>query len=71
MKHIKITQQTLLKLVLFCLSVLLIYAIVAIIFQWLTGQELSPTLTDKLYTVLGTEIVVAGFIKVFKLIKGD
>ena len=33
-----------------------LYGVIAIIFQWITGSELSPTLTEKWFQIFGIEI---------------
>lgn len=44
-----------------------LYGVIAVAFQAITGLELSPTLTDKWYLVFGTELAAAAFIQITKL----
>lgn len=52
------------RILLFCLGSLILYAIVAIIFQRVTGTELSPTLTERFYSVFGIELAVMAALKI-------
>lgn len=55
------------KYVVFSIVVLLIYSITAIVFQAVTGNELSSTLTTCLFGCFGGEILACALIKIFKL----
>lgn len=55
------------KYLILCLSVVIIYTIVGIVFQWITGQELSPALTAGVYGFFGGEITLLAMIKRLKL----
>ena len=52
------------KVVLACLVASIIYVIVAIIFQVVTGEELSPTLTDCFLRGVIVELSATALIKV-------
>lgn len=45
----------------------MVYGIVAVVFQALTGNELSPTLTERWFTVFGVELLATMIIQVTKL----
>ena len=45
--------------------------IVAVVFQSITGVELSPTLIDKWYTVFGTELGACAVIQVAKIVSEE
>lgn len=62
--------KTLTKFLIFSIAAIVVYSVVAIIFQAITGNELSPTLTTCVFGFFGTEIAAVSFIKVFKL-KGE
>lgn len=55
------------KYVVFSLAMIILYTIVAIIYQWVKGQELSATLTTCHYACFSGEILSASLIKIFKL----
>ena len=59
------------KYLIFCFSVIIIYTIIGILFQWLTGNELSTSLTVGVYGFFGGEITLLAMIKRLKLKKGD
>jgi hypothetical protein len=44
------------------------FGAVAIIFQWITGTEISPTLTEKWFQVFGVEIAGSTLIYIVKRI---
>ena len=52
------------KVVIFCISFITIYTIVAIIFQAVTGDALSDTLTERVFTTLIGELCITGVIKI-------
>ena len=58
------------KFVVFSLAMIIIYTVTAIIYQWLSGQELSTTLTTCYFACFAGEVLSASLIKIFKL-KGD
>jgi hypothetical protein len=45
--------------------------ITAIAVQIHTGQQLSDSLTMGVFALFGTELAVSGFIKIFKIKKGE
>lgn len=55
----------------FCFILTMVYAVIAIVFQAVTGNELSPTLTQWFYTFFGIEIGASAFIKIFNIKKGS
>ena len=59
------------KYLIFCFSVIIIYTIIGIVFQWVTGIELSTSLTIGVYGFFGGEITLLAMIKRLKLKKGD
>lgn len=59
------------KYLIFCFAVILLYTIVGIIFQWVTGIELSTSLTVGVYGFFGGEITLLAMIKRLKLKKED
>lgn len=59
------------KYLIFCFTVIIVYTIVAIIFQWITGEELSPSLTVGVYGFHGGEITLLAMIKKLKLKKNE
>lgn len=52
------------KIVAVCITSLFIYTAIAILFQMITGMELSTTLTDRFLTVIGVELGATAFIKI-------
>lgn len=59
------------KYLIFSFTVILLYTIVGIVFQWITGIELSTSLTVGVYGFFGGEITLLAMIKRLKLKKGD
>lgn len=59
------------KYVIFSLSALVVFTIIAIIVQIATGQELSATLTTCFFAAFGGELLTLAMIKRLKLKKGD
>lgn len=60
-------MPTLTKFVVFSLGMVILYTIIAIVYQWIQGSELSPTLTTCFFSCLGGEVLSASLIKIFKL----
>lgn len=58
---------TLTKFIIFSLAMTIIYTVVAIIFQAVTGTELSSQLTICFMAVYGGEVLSCALVKVFKL----
>ena len=52
------------KIVALCITSILLYTLVAILFQVFTGMELSVMLTDRFLTVMGVELGATAFIKI-------
>lgn len=52
------------RIVALCLVAIFAYTMTAVTVQVVTGQELSPTLTEKFLTVIGTELCAVAFIKI-------
>ena len=63
----KITNETLLKFIIMSFVMVTIYTVVAIIFQIVMHEELSPTLTTCYFAVYGGEVLSAALIKIFKI----
>lgn len=63
----KITNETLLKFIIFSFVMVIIYTVVAILFQVITHEELSSTLTTCFFMVFGGEVLSCALIKIFKL----
>lgn len=70
-KKVKPKLNTLDKYLLFCFTVILIYTVVGIVFQWVTSIELSTSLTLGVYGFFGGEITLLAMIKRLKLKRGD
>ncbi len=49
----------------------IVYTVTAIILQWHTATEISPTLTEKWYGFWTIEIVALSGIKVVNVVKGE
>lgn len=52
------------KVVIFCISFVTIYTIVAIVFQIMTGEPLSEVLTEKVFQCFLGELGVTGMLKI-------
>ena len=50
------------------LSFCVVYGVIAVIFPAITGSELSPTLTERWFTVFGVELLATMVIQITKLI---
>lgn len=59
------------KYVIFALSALIIFTIVAIVYQFISGQELSGTLITCFFGAFSGELLMLCLIKRLKLKKGD
>lgn len=64
-------MKTLTAFVIGCIALVIIYVITAIAVQIYTGQQLSDSLTMGVFALFGTELAVSGFIKIFKIKKGE
>lgn len=63
-------MKDLTKFIIFSFAMTILYTVVAILFQALTGNELSSQLTVCWFAVYGGEVLSCALIKVFKL-KGE
>lgn len=61
--------KTLTRFIVFAIGFMVAYTVGAIIFQAVTGDELSPTLTERVFLAFGGELLLCAFIKVFKIVK--
>ena len=59
------------RFIIFSFAMTIIYTIIAITFQMITGEALSDTLTTCFFAVYGGEVLSCALIKVFKLKKED
>jgi hypothetical protein len=59
------------RFIIFSFAMTIIYTIIAIAFQMITGEALSDTLTTCFFAVYGGEVLSCALIKVFKLKKED
>lgn len=68
-KNALLTARDLTKFIIFSFAMVIIYTVVAIVFQALTGNPLSETLTSCFFACFGGEVLACALIKVFKLKK--
>jgi hypothetical protein len=54
-----------------CIAFVVLYTVVAILIQIFTNKILDPSLTVGVFGLFGTELAVSGFIKIFKIKKGE
>jgi len=54
-----------------CLVFVILYVITAIVVQINTGQQLPDSLNQGVLLLFGSELAVSGFIKIFKITKGE
>ena len=54
-----------------CLIFVILYVITAIVVQVTTGQQLPDSLNQGVLLLFGSELAVTGFIKIFKIRKGE
>ena len=64
-------MKSLTAFVVSCILFVILYVITAIVVQIYTGKQLSDSLTMGVFGLFGTELAVSGFIKIFKIKKGD
>lgn len=57
-------------IVMFSLIICIIYTVAAVVFQYKTSTEISPTVSESVYKVFGTEIAAAALITITKKIVG-
>lgn len=72
MKKIKNTLSALKflkKIVIFCITVVLIYTIVAVVYQTFSDIELSATLTENVFRLFGLELCMTAVLKIVDAIK--
>lgn len=60
-------MRSLTKFVVFSLVMIILYTITAIVYQWVSGKELSSTLTTCYFACFSGEVLSASLIKIFKL----
>lgn len=58
------------KYVIFSLANIVIFTLIAIVYQWVSGQELSSTLTTCFFSCFGGELLLLAMIKRLKLRRG-
>lgn len=58
------------KYVAFSLTMVIVYTITAIVYQWVKDQELSGTLTTCFFNTFGGEVIFCAILKIFKICKG-
>ena len=63
------SARDLTKFIIFSFAMTIIYTVIAILFQAITGNALSETLTTCYFAVYGGEVLSCALIKVFKLKK--
>ena len=68
-KPIRYTTRSLTRYVVFSIAMLIIYTTICLVFLWLE-KPLDSDLTTGFFGFFGGEIVMCGFIKLFKL-KGE
>ena len=56
------------KVVTFCIAFIVIYTIAQVVLSYFLQVELSPTLTNCVYTFFGTELAACAFIKIVSLV---
>ena len=54
-----------------CLMFVVLYVITAILVQIYTGNQLPDSLNQGVLLLFGSELAMTGFIKIFKIKKGD
>lgn len=57
------------RILVFCFVVMIAFSIVAVVYQCVTGQELSPTLIQWYYTVFGVELAASALLKIAEIRK--
>ena len=65
----RITHETLLKFIIVSFAIVVLYTITAIVFQAITHEEISPTLTGCVFGFFGGEVLDCTILKVFKIKK--
>lgn len=54
------------RIVIFCITFIVLYTVAEIVLSFFMGMELSPTLTTCVYAFFGTELVSTAVIRVMK-----
>lgn len=67
----KKNTPSLTKYVVFSIVMIIIYTVVAIVYQFVSDDELSATLTTCYYSCFAGEILTCGLVKIFKLKGGN
>lgn len=52
-----------------CFLAMIVFSIIAIVYQCVTGQELSSTLIQWFYTVFGVELAASALLKIAEIRK--
>ena len=65
------SMKSLTAFVIGCLVLVVLYVVTAVIVQIYTGTPLPDSLNVAVISLFGTELAVSGFIKVFKIKKGE
>ena len=56
------------KIVIFCISFLVVYTLAITVLSFSMKEEVSPTLTTCVFATFGGELLVSGVIKIFETI---
>lgn len=71
-QHAKVKEKDpmkyLTKVVTFCIAFIVIYTIAQVVLSYFLQVELSPTLTNCVYTFFGTELAACAFIKIVSIV---
>lgn len=65
------SMKTLTLFVIACLILVILYVIAAIVIQVTTEKVLPDSLNQGVLLLFGSELAVSGFIKIFKIKKGE
>lgn len=57
------------RILVFCFLAMIVFSIIAIVYQCVTGQELSSTLIQWFYTVFGVELAASALLKIAEIRK--
>lgn len=71
MRRRKSKMKNLDKYCVLCLTEMIVFTIVTVVFQFVTGQELSSTLIAANHAAFGGELFQLAMIKKYKLKKGE
>ncbi len=64
-------MKSLTAFVVACILIVIMYVIIAIAVQVITGMQLPDSLNVGMFGLFGSELAVSGFIKIFKIRKGE